>query len=315
MIGIPFFQAMGQSRHVLLAGAGGGFDVFASLPMYWALRQAGKQVSLANLSFTELRWGTGERISPACVKISRDADGPVGYFPERYLAEFLGSRGDRVEVYAIERVGCRPVREAYAALLARLKFDTLVLVDGGTDSLMRGDEQGIGTPEEDAASLLAAQALPLERKYHACIGFGVDHFHGVCNGHALEAIAELTRAGAFLGAFAITPEIRESQFFKDALEYAHDKMPGRESIVNSSILSAIEGQFGNHHATKRTKANELKISALMAMYWTFKLNAVAERLLYRKMIAETETYSELSLRIEEYRAGLPKLRPYTQAVH
>ena len=35
----------------------------------------------------------------------------------------------------------------------------MVLVDGGTDSLMRGDEVGSGTPEEDTASLAAVNAL------------------------------------------------------------------------------------------------------------------------------------------------------------
>ena len=37
--------------------------------------------------------------------------------------------------------------------MVRLGVDTLVLVDGGTDSLMRGDEEGLGTPHEDIASL------------------------------------------------------------------------------------------------------------------------------------------------------------------
>jgi len=43
-----------RSRRVLVAGAGGGFDVYAGLPIYERLRRLGKQVFLANLTFTNL---------------------------------------------------------------------------------------------------------------------------------------------------------------------------------------------------------------------------------------------------------------------
>jgi hypothetical protein len=51
---IPLFERVASAERVLIAGAGGGFDVFAGLPLYFALRAAGKQVHLANLSFTPL---------------------------------------------------------------------------------------------------------------------------------------------------------------------------------------------------------------------------------------------------------------------
>jgi hypothetical protein len=311
---LPFFESLESSTHVLLAGAGGGFDVFASLPLYHNLRKAGKRVSLANLSFSHLLSSAGENLTPNCIGVTAESDGSNSYFPERYLAEFLESRGDRACIWAIRQMGCRPTIEAYAALYDRLKFDTLVLVDGGTDSLMRGDEEGIGTPQEDAASLVAAHALKGPRKFHVCAALGVDYFHGVGNGHSLEAIAELTRAGAFCGAFSLPPQTPEVQFFKNALSYVHSNMRGHESIVNSSLLSAMEGQFGDHHAIKRTEGSELAISPIMAIYWTFLLDPVAERLLYRKMIADTQSYSELTTKIEAFRDGLPMLRNHVRAM-
>jgi hypothetical protein len=304
----PFHHALNSASHVLLAGAGGGFDVFASLPLYFALKSAGKKVSLANLSFSEILPSAGLHLTPFCAEISADSDGHTGYFPEKHLAHFLLTRGDRTTVFAIPRTGCKPTIEAYHALHNHLRFDTLVLVDGGTDSLMRGDEQGIGTPQEDAASLLAARALNIKNKFHVCVGLGVDYFHGVSNTHTLEAIAELTRDGAFLGAISFPPHAPEIQFFKDALEYAHSKMPRHESIVNSSILAAALGHFGNYHATPRTAGSTLAISPLMPIYWTFHLNAVADRLLYAKQIKDTETYAALSLAIELFRDTLPRLR-------
>ncbi len=33
----PFFKALASSRRILIAGMGGGFDVFCGLPLYFAL--------------------------------------------------------------------------------------------------------------------------------------------------------------------------------------------------------------------------------------------------------------------------------------
>ena len=48
-------EALECSQTVLIAGAGGGFDVYAGLPIYHRLRSIGKQAYLANLSFTHLK--------------------------------------------------------------------------------------------------------------------------------------------------------------------------------------------------------------------------------------------------------------------
>lgn len=49
-----FFTRLCDARRVLIAGAGGGFDVYAGLPLALALRSMGKEVHLANLSFADL---------------------------------------------------------------------------------------------------------------------------------------------------------------------------------------------------------------------------------------------------------------------
>jgi hypothetical protein len=52
---LPLFSRLDGSQRVLMAGAGGGFDVFCGLPLYFALRSAGKQVFLGNLTFSSTR--------------------------------------------------------------------------------------------------------------------------------------------------------------------------------------------------------------------------------------------------------------------
>src|SRR5690349_11958440 len=48
----PLFAALAPARRVLIAGAGGGFDVYAGLPLALALWEKGVDVHLANLSFS-----------------------------------------------------------------------------------------------------------------------------------------------------------------------------------------------------------------------------------------------------------------------
>ena len=47
---LPFFNELNKAQNILIAGAGGGFDVFCGLPLYFWLKKAGKSVHLANLS-------------------------------------------------------------------------------------------------------------------------------------------------------------------------------------------------------------------------------------------------------------------------
>jgi hypothetical protein len=306
---IPFFQALEDTKNVLIAGGGGGFDVFSGLPLYFYLKKQNKKVHLANLSFTNLGFCDGERPMPSLVRVLPNTGGSRQYFPEVHLSGWLSDRFGETPVYAIERVGARPVANAYQWLADTLGFDTLVLIDGGTDVLMRGDECGLGTPKEDMASLFAAEALPKSiRKLLVCIGFGIDTFHGVCHAHFLENVAALIEDGGYLGAWSLMREMEEFQLYREAFDYVSARMPGKESIVNTSIISAANGWFGNEHASKRTEGAELFINPLMTLFWAFRLENVARRNLYLERLSQTNSYDELSLAIEAFRASLPKNR-------
>ena len=305
---LPFFEELDKAHDILIAGAGGGFDVFCGLPLYFWLKNAGKTVHLANLSFTELGFCDGERPVPSMIRVLPNTGGSRNYFPEVHLASWLAGRFGETPIYAIERSGVQPVLAAYQWLARELAPDTLILVDGGTDSLMRGDEAGLGTPQEDMASLYAANAVSgLARKFLVCLGFGIDAFHGICHAHFLENAAALIEEGAYLGAWSLTREMEAFRLYSEALEFVTARMP-RQSIVNTSIVSAVSGRFGNAHTTRRTEGSELFINPLMSLCWAFRLEDVARRNLYLDRISATTSYGELSLAIETFRATLPKTR-------
>jgi hypothetical protein len=308
MLDLPFFTAIASSRRILLAGAGGGFDIFCGLPLYFALRDAGKEVFLANLSFTALAAvRNAERMTPALLQVTADAVGPgfFDYFPEGYLAQWFRTQGQEISLYCFERTGVVPLREGYEALVAGLELDTLILIDGGTDSLMRGDEFGLGTPHEDIASIATVADLPVANRLLVCLGFGIDDYHGVCHADYLEAVAELIRNGGFLGTFSLLPSMPEVQRYQQATAYVHEAMANHPSIVNSSILSAIEGRYGDYHATRRTAGSRLWINPLMTLYWCFQLDPVARRILYLDALKKTTSYAEVQGVIRTWRATIP----------
>jgi hypothetical protein len=307
---LPFFSFLADSRTVLIAGAGGGFDVFAGLPLFHWLRAHGKTVHLANLSFSDLSRSRAHMPVPEIAQITAQTSWAT-YFLELHLAGWLKEQGHPDPVYAIIRSGAAPVRRAYEWLVSALRPDTIILVDGGTDILMCGDEAGLGTPQEDMASLAAAADVDgVEQRFVACLGFGIDTYHGVCHAHFLENVSPLIGDGGFLGAWSLLREMPEFQFYEQACRYAHKCMPDRNSIVNSTIMAAVNGWSGDLHPTKRTEGTKVSINPLMAQYWTFDLNTVAARNRYLDRIRPTESYQELSLAIETFRALNKNERPW-----
>lgn len=308
MLQSPFLDEVASARNVLIAGIGGGFDVFSGLPLYFGLRDEGKQVHLANLSFSDLPEEPDPRLAPGVLTVTARTPRVTEYFPEKHLMQWFRAQGEETVIYCFERTGVRPLLEAYRAVVAHLGVDTIILVDGGTDSLMRGDEYGLGTPQEDIASISAVHEVDVERKFLVCLGFGVDHYHGVCHAHFLEAVAELTRQGGYLGMMALVEEMPEVRRYREATETVFELMPSAISIVSSSILSALAGWYGDYHATERTRGSRLWINPLMPVYWCFRLAPVAERILYRQAMLRTITYNDINRVIEEFRRSCETIR-------
>jgi hypothetical protein len=214
----PLFAALRDARRVLIAGAGGGFDIYAGLPLAFALWDQGVEVSLANFSFTQLeRLEPEDYLAPGVAVVTPATPDIDWYFPERALARWLAATTSRTPCTRFPRAGVQPLREAYQALVDHLQPDAIVLVDGGTDILMTGDESSLGTPTEDMTSVAAVAGLAVATRLVVCLGFGIDAYHGVAHTQVLENIAALDRDGAYLGALSIPSGSREAALYRDAV--------------------------------------------------------------------------------------------------
>jgi hypothetical protein len=103
-------------------------------------------VHLASLSFSRLELIDRDSWAAKNVAaVTPDSTSPDWYFPEQTLARWLAARELPSTVYAFPPLGVQPLRAAYRHLTERLSIDPVVLVDGGTDILLRGDESALGT--------------------------------------------------------------------------------------------------------------------------------------------------------------------------
>jgi len=305
---IPFLGRLEEAKSVLVAGCGGGFDVFAGVPVAQHLLATGKSVAFASFSFTNLWLSGGERITPTMWRVDENSS-EIPYFPEKWLAEWLASRGQHPPIYAFAKSGVGPLSAAYRWIMDTHQIDLVLLVDGGTDSILFGDEPGLGTVVEDAVSIVAVDQAAGKQAVLAAIGFGVDHYHGVSHHAFLENVARLTRDGGFLGAFSLQRDTDETTAFLDLVDYANQRQPLHPSIVCNSIASALRGEFGNYHATSRTSGNDLFINPLMSQYWTFEVARVAHHMAYASQLAATERMEDASRVIKLWRETA-ELRPF-----
>jgi hypothetical protein len=311
----PLFAALAPARRVLIAGAGGGFDVYAGLPLALALWRTGVEVHLANLSFSELvLLDRDSWVAENVAVVTPESTSTDWYFPERTLARWLAAHDLPSMVYAFPPLGVERLRDAYRHLVQSLDLDAVVLVDGGTDILLRGDESDLGTPAEDITSLAAVAGLDVAVKLVTCLGFGIDAHDGVNHVQVLENLAALDREGGYLGALSIPGSGPEAELYRDAVADAQAATPERPSIVHGQIAAATRGAFGNVQFTRRTNSSTLFVNPLMAMYFTVDLDKLAARCLYLDRIENTWGRRQVIGRIAAFRAEvatrIPRVFPH-----
>ncbi len=311
MFTTPFETKITSSRRVLIVGCGGGYDVFAGLPLYHELNKS-KTVFLANLSFTDnLFKRQGRRFTEFCVEIlpehkfesslnnsgnSTEQD-PQDYFPELLLAKAIN-----LPVYAFRLMGVQTLRDAYKELVLELDVDTIVLIDGGHDALCFGDEEELGTPEEDMINIMAVNGISsVPNKFLVCIGLGIET--EVSEYQFLENVADIKKAGGFLGCSHLTEEMESVQFYKNIFMNCRPS----DSCINSSIVMSLDGKYGNvrpEWIKRRLEESDSYLFAqpLAQMYWFFSLDKVAERNIFVtcENLEKSGDFSEACRAIKEH---------------
>ena len=222
-----------------------------------------------------------------------DLDGgtPEGVsFAEAGMAGYLGTETVLVDVSG----GTAGAAAGIATAVGQLDCDLLVCVDVGGDVLARGGEPGLASPLCDAVMVAAAlRVAGLVKPLLAVIGPGCDG--ELTAAEVLERIARLARAGAWLGAWGLTPQVA------DELDAATTLVPTEASL---QVVRCARGEVGEAYIRGGRRRVELGPLGALA----FVLDPVAapsETLPLAHAVTAAES-------IEEGRAALAARGIYTE---
>lgn len=281
MLNMP---VMMTGENILLCGIGGGFDIYGTLPIYYTLTQngLGNVCSLHSHQFVKL--------SPYVVDENGDYSG-FSYMPEAHLAKFLKQR-----IYIDGRIGVVELRQRYQDLVSKLYIDRIIMVDGGVDSLMVGDEQHKGTIVEEYIAFAALKHVHTRyQKILVNIGFGCEAEEKISHYRVLENMAELIRGGAFIGSCSLTKDMQSFKFYRSAYEHMACVPNHIKSHIHPRIIPSIEGEFGetkgSNETTMKSCASVL-LSPLMGVMWFFDADKVIRKNRIVTALEDHKTFAE-----------------------
>jgi hypothetical protein len=299
MLTQPFETILSTKKRVLLAGCGGGYDVFGAVPLWFALRERGVEVHLASVSFTYLNGLAGAKqhsLFPNLYEVDGACATKSAYCPEAWMAKWLSEKsGAPTSVWCFEKTGVVPLRAAYEFLIRELGLDAIILIDGGVDAALKGDETSLGTPSEDLTTVCAVSALENITTMLACVGLSAELRDGICHEQFLSRVAMLTKENAFLGVSSLLLQTEYGKRYHELVEYTFaNQEHQRKSHVHTVIALSMEGDYGH-------KGAHIWINPLMNMYWFFSLPELARGHLFLSSLKDTQSIWDVVAVVEAAR--------------
>jgi len=256
------------------------------------------------------------------------------YDPELQMCAFLDLKyPDQAphEIYAsYARDWCVPkLKSFYDFLVEKHNIDCIIIIDGGSDSLMKGDESGLGDPIEDAVSVMAANLIEKQiPKILLAVGVGSDRFNDVSDASTLRAIAEITRLGGFLGSISLEPNNAGLAFYSSCLHYIYERQTFRSVLSGVIVASAwghhafdvpsdmvaqtptpqdLPGMYRFPVGLKRIQPGQCYLWPLMAHIWAFDVTVVAKRSYICQWICKANSQSQCNNELYKGRQELKKI--------
>src|SRR5215212_1908997 len=110
-LNLPVLEELKKCRSLLIAGMGGGFDIYCGLPIYLTLKAHGINCHLASLSFAQMGFvKNAEKLSEHVIGVTAESRSPAFYLPELHLARWFGEhRSEEVTVWCFDAEGAAPL--------------------------------------------------------------------------------------------------------------------------------------------------------------------------------------------------------------
>jgi len=299
-----------ESKNILLCGCGGGYDIYTGMPILYEYQE---KTTLANITFSsislvqkildkkEVFVNGYEEIDYKTCKEELKNYYPKNYVPEYWLSKYLNKK-----VYTILPSGVQTLCTIFSQIINDNQIDTIVLVDGGIDSMMFGDEQDIGTYSEDISTMLAVSLLPV-KKVLVTTAWGVEGH--LSHNRFFENVATLIRQDGFLGSQSLEKDSANGVFYTSVLEACFPP----NSTINICIHASITGQRWNKpHKWALQRHSDYQVNSTFSLqdwvgcplggiYWFFDLDKVVPNIVYKDNLMNTIHLSEVDRIVHHYR--------------
>lgn len=219
------------------------------------------------------------------------------YFPEYELSKAIQG-----PVYAFhgDRGGAG-ILKGLQNLVEMYNINTILTVDGGTDSLMLGHEEELGTPHEDMLTLSVINRLVLDNQslnlkaYLYVLGYNIDAIHNIQDRDVLSSVMDMIRKEGFLGCYHLLNNPESSRrYYETFLECSPEN-----SWINSLVCASLVGREETPSWIKPFRGEtKIPVSPLMGLYWIFDLpKLVGSKYWDMERLAETRNDEEVCLLI------------------
>lgn len=312
-----------EIKNVFITGCGGGFDFVHGMLLYPALIELGKNVVIGSYSFglpdklpeDAPTFDSGSDLKVQIVNGSMTAD--EHYAPEinlcRYLDEAFENKKHEIYAYYARDFTVGKLTSLYTRICEHHEIDAVLAFDGGSDSLMAGDEAAMGDVVEDLTTVTAISDLDVKLKMMFVIGMGADRYNDVSDASALRAVAELSASGGFLGSISIEKDSEAHRFYSEAVMSIFSRQTFHSTIA-SFVLSTITGYYGNQKSEylpfPEGEERHYYLWPLMSVLWAFNIESVAERSLIPEAIRSCENVPKAWKAITRMRQSIiHRIRP------
>lgn len=309
---LPVIMNLKNCKNILILGMGGEFDVFAGLPIYLTLEKMGMKLHLG--SFTHVQWNVVTShtecipMAQGCVGVTGNIKQASDFFPEMYLSSYFKDVKSReVPVWTFKRdQSVAEYTNSLDTLVKHIGIDVIILVDGGVDSIMVGDEEGSGSMMEDTLSLAAVKNVDVPIKMLGCVGFGTETEENLSHYSALENIAKIIKQGGFYGTCSLVSYMDCFKEYKAICEHVWKQPNHKKSHIQTKVIPSAEGEFGDYHMFPMEKKNDIFVSPLSNIYWFFNAQAPIYNNLVIPAIEEKETF------FEAVQVGVPMIKNFVK---
>ena len=299
-----------SDKNILILSCGGGYDIYCGIPVYLECidpnnNSKPRSVHLASFSFTYNKYLSKFESFTKDSYIIKPNNSEIIMDDKLYFPEYRLCREIKDNIYATNTETDLQTYETFIRkIIDEKSIDVIFVIDGGCDSILSGLEEDLATPVEDMMTIYLVRKLANEKKiksYLGCLGVTVEL---IAEGDFEKNVQRIKNNGGLLNSFSLQDICQNKKQGWESIQRYIDifmNCQTRSSIINSSIVSSLQGHEGKYinplllGRISLTSKNYPYLSEETSKLWVFDLETVANNVIYLNHFDNLETNDDIDV--------------------